>query len=380
MSKDLKSKKLLFLLSKGMSIERWHRLGMLSREVDVYSGLAEQFAELWWYSHGENDHRFWGKLNGIHPFKPDSDLLRKAKSLDEYDNTVLDKHPDFFRRFDFVKTNQLSAAPLGLKLKQRFGTRLIIRQGYWYPLQYRILATRQPLKSLLSYYLHEPRLYRQADGIILTSESARNAVIRTYSINGAKVHYLENAINIDIFKPGPGIAASATSILFVGRLSFQKNVTSLVKALRGLPVSLTIIGDGRYKKSVMQLKEKHGLNLRILPRVDNFELPEIYNAHHIFVLPSRWEGNPKTLLEAMACGLPVIGADSYGIRDIIVNGVNGILCKGDANSLREALRSLIADRALREQLSANARRRICEHNDLRVLIEKEADIYSSLLK
>lgn len=373
----LASKKLLLLFSSGMSVDKWDDLGMLSREVDVYSKLADHFQELWWYSYGENDRAYEKKLGKIHLFCPEEPIFSRGATVEDYNRAMLERHLQFFRQFDFVKTNQFSAARLGVEIKKRYGTKLIIRQGFWYPLKYRLLS-RHPIDVLTSYYLHESKLYRHADAIIVTSEAARRRLVRAYSIDERRTHYLENAINTEVFKPYQPVRAAATSVLFIGRLAFQKNVLSLVKAISGLPVSLTIIGDGRYREQILRIKDKYSLNLQILPAVDNFDLPAIYNAHDIFVLPSRWEGNSKVLLEAMACGMPVIGADSWGVRDVIENGVNGILCGRSSGSIHEAIRSLISDPELRQKISVGARDRVLANNNLDTLIDKEVSIYSEL--
>lgn len=272
----LESKKLLFLLSSGMSLARWNELGVLSREVDIYSRLAGHFRELWWYSYGENDHRFAKRLGCIKLFSPDRPVSCNPQAVEDYNRAMIDKHPDFFNQFDFAKTNQVSAAYMGAELKKAFGARLIIRQGYWYPLKYR-LHTRNPLSAASLYYLHQPRLYQMADAIILTSQAARRKLTQAYAIDESLVHCLENPVNTAVFRPYHPVNDNAVSVLFIGRLAFQKNIISLVKAVSSLPVSLTIVGDGRYRKKILKLKEKYRLDLRILTHIDNFALPSLYN-------------------------------------------------------------------------------------------------------
>ena len=84
------------------------------------------------------------------------------------------------------------------------------------------------------------------------------------------------------------------------------------------------------------------VNLRRLPvcllgNVLHRLLPEILNSGALVILPSHYEGYPKTVLEAMACGLPVIGTDVRGIRELIRHGVTGWLCGTDSASIRAAI-------------------------------------------
>ncbi len=76
--------------------------------------------------------------------------------------------------------------------------------------------------------------------------------------------------------------------------------------------------------------------------------------------------------------MPVIGADSWGVRDVIENGVNGILCGRSSGSIHEAIRSLISDPELRQKISVGARDRVLANNNLDTLIDKEVSIYSEL--
>ena len=84
----------------------------------------------------------------------------------------------------------------------------------------------------------------------------------------------------------------------------------------------------------------------------------------IFVLPSLYEGHPKTILEAMACGASVVGADSPGIRELIRHGKTGYLCGTDPQSIRVALEELLAHLTLRRELGSNARQYVVENYSL----------------
>ena len=88
---------------------------------------------------------------------------------------------------------------------------------------------------------------------------------------------------------------------------------------------------------------------------------------------------PKTLLEAMACGLPVIGTNVEGIKEVIRHGENGFLCNTDPASIREAVIRLMEEEELREKLGRNARKTIEEKFSLDKLIDRELELYSQLV-
>ena len=99
----------------------------------------------------------------------------------------------------------------------------------------------------------------------------------------------------------------------------------------------------------------------------------------VFALPSLVEGNPKILLEAMACQKAVIGTNVEGIRELIINKYNGILTDTDHDSIRSGLIELLDDK-LRQKLGKQARKFIIENYDIEKLLEKENRILLKLAK
>ena len=88
---------------------------------------------------------------------------------------------------------------------------------------------------------------------------------------------------------------------------------------------------------------------------------------------------PKTLLEAMACGLPVIGTDVKGINEVIDHRNNGIICNTDPDSIRVAIVTLMEDEVLKQKLGENARKTIVENYSLDNLAGKELELLEALV-
>jgi glycosyltransferase involved in cell wall biosynthesis len=110
--------------------------------------------------------------------------------------------------------------------------------------------------------------------------------------------------------------------------------------------------------------------------VPNSELPGYLNRAGLFILPSFYEGHPKALIEAMACGLPVIGADSPGIRELIRHGETGYLCGTEPESIREAIQDLLDSPTLSAQMGHHARQFVIENYSL----DRIAELELALLK
>ncbi|GAF93140.1 unnamed protein product, partial [marine sediment metagenome] len=107
----------------------------------------------------------------------------------------------------------------------------------------------------------------------------------------------------------------------------------------------------------------------------NQKLPEELNKSNLFILPSLYEGCPKVLLEAMSCGLPCIGTNVAGIKEIIKHKKNGYLCRTDATSIKKVILNVLNNKELKERLSKNARKTITEHFSLESILKEEVKIY-----
>jgi glycosyltransferase involved in cell wall biosynthesis len=108
------------------------------------------------------------------------------------------------------------------------------------------------------------------------------------------------------------------------------------------------------------------------------ELPALLSRSAVFVLPSHYEGHPKALLEAMACGVPVVGTRVAGIRDLLRHRETGYLCGTSAAEIREALREVLGDAALSARMSAGARAYVCERLALTTVVAQELAVLLAL--
>jgi glycosyltransferase involved in cell wall biosynthesis len=153
-------------------------------------------------------------------------------------------------------------------------------------------------------------------------------------------------------------------LLFVGRLVYQKGLDLLISALselQDIPWKLSIVGDGPQSKPLRTLSGGLGLSERIdfLGWQARDALPGLYQQANLFVFPSRHEGMPNAVLEAMACGLPVIASRIAGNEELVENDRTGVLVKTeDTPSLREALRELLSDKERCQKMGEQGRQRV----------------------
>lgn len=210
--------------------------------------------------------------------------------------------------------------------------------------------------------------------------AANEAIFR--ELFSKKTLYLPNGVNTKFFRPNLNkkIASRKTVILSVGRLEKQKNFENLVLAINGIDAKLRIVGNGTYKVRLKKLSQKIGVDLEIISKVDNQQMPLEYNNADIFILPSTVEGSPKALLEAMACGLPVIASDIDGVKDIITNGKTGLLTSTNKKSIKSSLTKLLSDKGLAKKIANNGRAEVQKKFNLDDLLKLEVNSIKKIFK
>jgi glycosyltransferase involved in cell wall biosynthesis len=188
----------------------------------------------------------------------------------------------------------------------------------------------------------EQKVFNIAQRVVVTTYEMQKDILQRIPASASRVAVIPNYVEIDRFSPRYDLREKNTT-LFVGRIAPEKNLASLIEAVRSLNIQLAIIKKGPLEN---ELRESFGIlevRLQWLGNVSNSDLPYLFNKASMFVLPAFYEGHPKALIEAMVCGLPVIGADSAGIRDLIRHRETSYLYGTDAGSIQKAIKELLAD-------------------------------------
>ena len=132
------------------------------------------------------------------------------------------------------------------------------------------------------------------------------------------------------------------------------------------------------KKQIETQINESNLDVSLIGKVPNSDLPAHYNKNSIFIICSKQEGNPKALLEAMSCEMAVIGTDVLGIRQIINNNYNGLLVQPNSIDLKNAIIKLFNNIDLQIKLGRNARNTIIKNNSLDNYLIDENSAYRDL--
>lgn len=176
------------------------------------------------------------------------------------------------------------------------------------------------------------------------------------------------------FAPGDVIVGACGNLLAIKR--FDLLVRAVAALAREVPVRLAIWGDGPRREALAALRKELGADT-IVAIAGHVEQPERFFAGlDAMALASEAEGLGSVLLDAMARGVPLLGADVPGINEVVEDGVNGLLfASGSVDDLRGKLLRLARDPGLRERLGAVGRRRAAERYDIRVLAGRISDLY-----
>jgi glycosyltransferase involved in cell wall biosynthesis len=201
---------------------------------------------------------------------------------------------------------------------------------------------------------------RFTDCIINVSEANRRLAADS-GIDKAKLSVtVHNGIRDTSHRARAGEQVACPQIVTVGRFVKQKDQQLLVQAMMKInrPYKLVFVGEGPTREAVEAEVARAGLQSRIAFAGDSREVEKILSQSHIFVLPSRWEGFPITILEAMRAGLPVIASDVGGVREAVIDGHTGFLAHpGVVEDLQLHIDSLLQSSALRANLGSNGRQR-----------------------
>jgi len=375
--------KIVLFFTYNVSLSRWAESGLLDREILLYKSLSKKGVDVLFITYGgSEDYEYQSSLDGI-KIIPFYSIIKKPKSLlMEYMYSLF--LPYVLRKelneADIFKTNQIWGSWSAIIAKILFNKPLIVRCGFekYYNLTRNTSIDIKTIFWKLITWFVSIVAYYFSDRIILTSNLAKNFVINTFGVNDKKIDVFYNFIDIDNFKP-LGMTQYFDRVLFIGRLNKAKNIFSLLDAISKTKYQLDIVGDGELKKKIENHISKNNISAKLLGNFKNSDMPQIINKYPVFVLISHYEGNPKALLEAMACSRAVICSDIEAITEIIKDGENGLVCEKDSESISIIISKLMQDRYLQKKLGTSAREFILDNCQLNKITNNEFMLYRSLV-
>lgn len=231
--------------------------------------------------------------------------------------------------------------------------------------------------KLLSPFLR--KIWKDSSAIVANSNGLRDLALKFDS--RFEIPIIPNGVDLENIQAAER-AWSPPRLLSVGRLVHQKGLDLAMHALADLKDKeweWMIVGDGPRMGALKSLAKKLGIDERIIfiGWQSREQLNEHYGRSNLFLFPSRHEGMPNAVLEAMASGLPVIASRIAGNEELVIDGDTGILFPSEnVDLLRVALKKLLNDSSLCKQMGTASRRRVEEHYSW----ESTANQYALLLE
>lgn len=233
-------------------------------------------------------------------------------------------------------------------------------------------------------YRHIERLVGPlASKIITVSEFDRQLAIEAGITTQDRIVAVHNGMR-DV---PPSLRADPTrnppGLVMVARFSPQKDHPTLLRALGSMqeyPWTLDLVGDGPRMSEIVSLAAELGIKDRIRFLGQRLDVEQILARAQIGLLTTNWEGFPRSILEMMRAGLPVVATAVSGIGEAVRDGETGYLIpRNDVHLLRERLARLLGDSALRMRLGAGGRRRYEEHFTLDQLVNNTIAVYQEII-
>lgn len=368
---------LALFLELGGSFEEWNDIGFFSREVLLYNKLAREcFGTIYIITYGnETDLSYSSSLEENIVVLPRGRRSRSYINNFLYELWLPFKYYRTLGRCDIFRTNQNSGSIAAAIAKLLFRKkRLIVRSGYLGS----ELARRSGLSILVKgyYFLAENLSYRLCDRALITTEANQHLLLQKYPFMEERVIVHNNFIDTNHFKKHSN-ARKQYDIIYVARYDRDKNHRAILDALKSTLRSALFIGQGKTLPSIEAEAAKDGTRVSFVKSVRNDDLPALYNAARICAFPSLHEGSPKSLLEAMACELPVAALHAPGVSNVINDRQNGLI--GNQHLFAGNIERLLNDHALCDRLGQSARQTVLADYSFKKISSGEIQLYQKLL-
>jgi glycosyltransferase involved in cell wall biosynthesis len=286
---------------------------------------------------------------------------------------------EIFRSFapDIISTHTAKSGFIGRLAARTLNIPVLYTPHGW------SFTERMPRRERWVYLRAERFAAKYAARIIAVARYEREVALRYRIAEPSKLVAIHNGM-VDV---GPRLLANPgiqpPGIVMVARFEPPKDHALLVRALsdlKGLEWELNLVGNGPSMPAVRKLVESTGLAGRVHFLDERKDVPAILAAAQLFVLVTRSEGFPRSILEAMRAGLPVIASNAGGISEAVADGETGFVVPlSDGEVLKTRIVELITDPKLRVRMGGAARKRYERLFTFEHMYEKTFALYESLI-
>lgn len=226
--------------------------------------------------------------------------------------------------------------------------------------------------------------FAAADRIICYTETEKEEIV-DIGIEPEKIKVIHNGIDTNIFVPASRSYLESKKLLWIGRYAKGKGVEYLIEALNILKqnhpeITLTMVGKGPDKDKIIKQIQNLDLTNNVVLKdfIPNSEIVQLYQQSSIFVLSSLEEGVPRTILEAMSCGIPVVCSRLPQLVDI-VEGSGFLVPTKDPLSLADSISTILSDPQLAANMGNHGRQQVLNGYSWLDTVKKTISLYEELI-
>jgi glycosyltransferase involved in cell wall biosynthesis len=375
--------KVAFFFTYGYSLQTWKDSGTLKREMKILELLSSKYNyEFTLFTYGDSSDLSLIESDFHFDLVPIHNVIKKSsfKTINFLKSFL---YPFFLKKklskFDLIHQHQLQGVWITLLVKILYKIPLVVRTGYdvysFSKFEQKSKLKIYAYKSLTHLALKFSSLYT------VTSTTDFEMLSQDFSANKSNLKITPNHVEINKNTKNY-LERFQNKILSVGRLVEQKNFDVLIDEFSGTTevLKIDIVGSGVLEESLKELGVNKEVNVSFLGNFAHDELMNLYQDYRFFVSTSTFEGNPKTILEAMSAGCIVIVSNIKNHSELITNGSDGILFDLKSPNLKEIISTLSNNISLCEEISTNAKNRVKKQNSIEAIAEKIDNDYKSLLQ
>ncbi len=363
------------------SINTWYESGTLERELSIYNELNRiHGTEFIFITYGDTSDKDYQRYLNDFKILPIYSIIKYKKNrflrfLISF--TIPFKIKKYLNDVSIIQQHQLLGAWVPIILKYLLKKPLVVRTGYDM-----LEFSKKEKKNFILIFFYKLLT-------VLTVKLSNIYTVASSSDYKLNEKYFKNNINKLKLRPNwvePGEKINfknryRNKILSVGRLVSQKNYELLINEFKDTQdfLSFDIAGTGDQKESLELLAKEKKVKINFLGNLSHSDLLNQYQKYKYFISTSSFEGNPKSLLEAMVSGCVVIASDIPNHQELIEDKETGILFNIETPNLLKIYKELTADEKLLNKISTNARKKIKNSNSLEFIVSNSQGDYLSLL-
>ncbi len=327
---------------------------------------------------------------------------------------VLDHLPEFTSRvetfmaahqlhYDLLHTHYWLSGWVGLRLRQTLQVPMVhMSHTLAHPKNSAVQQAweREPLTRLEV----EREVLQQSDGLIAESQASKDHMMQDYGVTPESIRVIPCGVDPSVFHPQDraqarqllGVSPDVPLLLFVGRLQPLKGIDTLIRSAQWVhqvhpDVQVLIVGGGREPGDAHETQERQRLQdltaelglthqIQFITAQPQEALTQYYAAADVFVMPSHYESFGMVVLEAMACGIPVVASKVGGLASTVLHGETGFLAPvGDDRAFAHAIQNVLATPSMRQSMSQAAYHRAQAFTWPRI-VERTQRLYQRLLR